>query len=243
MPNKSRANLGHTKIILAILLWFCAAPGIVAQAKSAQRKSSDADRLGLTCIQILQKSSQDWVAYFHEKAGSTTTIGPSGTLLAIGTYGKCYDARTTFLAAALGKSVKGPLMGATANFRDFQAALDNFTAKAFTAANKQPGSPAVAYATLYEKQFRYEFYRNYAQKTSQSTQLTDEQSDEFSKAKNRFGELLGLLPDEIAHIVHSAFSQIFSGGAVDDVTKLEVYRYAIFLLESPTDKPFSPPPF
>ena len=55
-------------------------------------------------MQILQKSSQDWVSYFDEKTASAKTNGSSGTLRAIATYGICYDARTTFLAATLGKS-------------------------------------------------------------------------------------------------------------------------------------------
>ena len=164
MPNKSAANTGWMKTIFAISFWFCAAPAVLAQAKPAQSKSTDPDKLGLPCIQILQKSSQDWVAYFDEKTASAKTNGSSGTLRAIATYAMCFDARTTFLAATLGKSGKGPLLGATGNFRDFQAALDNFTAKALTAVNKQPGSSEAAYAGLYEKQFRYEFYRNYAHK-------------------------------------------------------------------------------
>jgi hypothetical protein len=225
------------------LFWFCAAPCLWPQAKGAPGKPSDPDKLGLSCIQILQKTSQDWVAYFNAKADSAKTNGSSGTLRAIAAYEKCYVARTTFLAAALGKSGRGPLMGASGNFRDFQSALDDFSAKALAAANKQTGSTEAAYAQLYEKQFRYEFYRNYSQKNSQSHQLTPEESEQYSKAKNRFGELLGLLPDETAHAVHAAFSTIFSGAPVDDLTKLEVYRYAIFLLESPKDKPFSPPPF
>ena len=52
-------------------------------------------------------------------------------------------------------------MGALGIFRDFQKALDDFTAKALAAANKQPGTQEAAYAALYEKQFRYEFYQRY----------------------------------------------------------------------------------
>jgi N-acyl-L-homoserine lactone synthetase len=52
-----------------------------------------------------------------------------------------------------------------------------------------------------------------------------------------------LLPEDKAHIIHSAFSQIFDGAPVTDVTKLELYRFAISVLESPKDKAFSPPPF
>ena len=57
---------------------------------------------------------------------------------AITVYGKCYDARTNQLAASLGKAGRGPLMGATGNFREFQKALDDFTAKALAATDKRP---------------------------------------------------------------------------------------------------------
>ena len=134
-------------------------------------------------------------------------------------------------------------MGALGNFRDFQKALDDFTAKALAASNEQPGTQEAAYAALYEKQFRYEFYQRYALRLSENRPLTAEESAEYSKAKNRFGEFLGLLPEDKAHIIHAAFSQIFDGAPVSDVTKLEVYRFAIFVLESPQDTPFSPPPF
>ena len=134
-------------------------------------------------------------------------------------------------------------MGALGNFRDFQTALDDFITKALAVSDKQPGSQEAAYAALYEKQFRYEFYQRYEQRITGGRPLTSEESAEYSKAKNRFGEFLGLLPEDKAHIIHAAFSQIFDGGPVTDVTKLELYRFAISVLESPKDKPFSPAPF
>ncbi len=228
------------KIFVTTVISICLAPAIAAQTTSPRPKPAEPDRLGLTCAQILQKTSQEWVTYFNEKSAHAAA---DNTLRAIATYGKCYDARTTHLAAVLGKSGKGPLMGTRGNFGDFQKALDDFTAKALAASDKKPGTPESAYAALYEKQFRYEFYQSYTQKSQTKRPLTPEESDEFSKAKNRFGELLGLLPEDQAHIVHAAFSEIFVTGAVNDLTKLEVYRYAIFLLESPKDNPFSPPPF
>ncbi|MFZ0883334.1 MAG: hypothetical protein WAN14_08045 [Candidatus Acidiferrales bacterium] len=231
------------KFFLAALISLGLAPGIIAQAHSARPKPAETDRLELTCAQILQKSSQEWTTYFNEKSAHATADSTSNTLRAIAAYGKCYDARTNHLAAVLGRSGKGPLMGARGNFGDFQKALDDLTARALAASDKKPGTPEAAYAALYEKQFRYEFYQNYTQRSQTKRPLTPEESEEFSKAKNRFGELLGLLPEDQAHIVHSAFSKIFVIGAVNDVTKLEVYRYAIFLLESPKDTPFSPPPF
>jgi hypothetical protein len=231
------------KRIFAVLISTALAPAIAAQTNAARPNPGDADRLGLPCAQILQKSSQEWVLYFNEKTAQVAADNPSGILRAVVAYGKCYDARTNRLAAVLGKSGEGPLMGARGNFGDFQKALDDFTGKALAAANKQPGTVQAAYAGLYERQFRYEFYQKYTQRNPAARPLTAEESEEFSKAKNRFGELLGLLPEDQAHIVHAAFSEIFVSGAVNDLTKLEVYRYAIFLLESPKDTPFSPPPF
>jgi len=231
------------KTIFVVMIAVYLTHATTTQTKTAQPNPGDADRLGLTCAQILQKSSQDWMAYFNDKKGLTAVNEATSVLPPIASYGKCYDARTNHLAATLGKSGKGPLMGARGNFGDFQKALDDFMAKALAAANKPPGTVQAAYAGLYEKQFRYEFYQKYTQKNSTARPLTPEEAEEFSKAKNRFGELLGLLPEDQAHLVHAAFSEIFVSGAVNDVTKLEVYRYAIFLLESPKDNPFSPPPF
>jgi hypothetical protein len=217
----------------------------LAQTKTVRPAPSvDLDRLGQTCAQMLKMSSSDWVSYFVNKTGQeVATDKPPAILRAVASYGKCYDERTSHLGAALGKSGKGPLMGANGNFRDFQKALDDFTTKALAATHKDPGTQPAAYATLYEKQFRYQFYQSYAQKDFLSRPLTPEESDEFAKAKNHFGEVLGLLPDETLHPVHAAFRQIFDSAPVSDLTKLELYRFAIFLLAPPKDKPFSPPPF
>ena len=62
-------------------------------------------------------------------------------------------------------------------------------------------------------------------------------------AKNRFGELLAAMPEDKRHEIHAAFGQIFERSPIAEQWKLEIYRYAIFLLEPPTGKPFSAPPF
>jgi hypothetical protein len=231
------------KLFSALLVSLVLAPAGFPQAKPAQTKAADADRLGLTCTQILQMTSTAWVAQFAEKAGTSNNAAGVPTVRAIAVYGKCYEARTSQVAASLGKSGRGPLMGALGNFRDFQQALDDFTVKALAASSKAPGTQDAAYAALYEKQFRYEFYQKYALRLSENRPLTAEEAAEYSKAKNRFGEFLGLLPEDQAHIIHAAFSHIFDSGPVSDVTKLELYRFAISVLESPKDKPFAPPPF
>jgi hypothetical protein len=231
------------KIFSVLMITVGLATACFPQAKPAQTKTADADRLGVTCAQILQMTSTAWVAHFAEKTGTPNNAAESTPVRAITAYGKCYDARTNQVAASLGKSGRGPLMGALGNFRDFQKSLDAFTTKALAATGKQPGTQEAAYAALYQKQFRYEFYQKYALRLSENRPLTVEEYAEYSKAKNRFGEFLGLLPEDQAHIIHAAFSQIFDAGPVSDVTKLEVYRFAISVLESPKDTPFSPPPF
>jgi hypothetical protein len=228
------------RIVLEAALWLCAAAlANAAQKPTAKNQSAPADRLGVTCAQILQISSSDWVKKFT----AANNAAPESTIRAITAYGKCYDARTNRLAAALGKSRQGPLMGARGNFSDFERSLNDFAAKALAATEPPADDVKKAYAALYEKQFRYDFYREYEQKNFNPPPLTPEESDAFTKSKNHFGELLGLLPEDKMHQLHAAFGEIFAAGSVPDATKIAVYRYAIFLLESPAEKPYSPPPF
>jgi hypothetical protein len=253
-----------------------------AQHTTQKQAAVAADQLGMSCAQILQMSSTDWVAHFNEKVNqaknansgaadrasetsktSAETPDVQATLRAIAAYGKCYDARTDRLAASLGKSGKGPLTGVRANFRDFEAALRDFTAISLSMA--QPPADAVkpAYAALYEKQFRYALYQSYEQKlvkhpapatqdaaaapanpaapgqTASATRITDP----MTLAKNRFGDFLAALPEDKRREIHVAFGEIFEKGSIGEQWKIEVYRYAISVLESSKDKPFSPPPF
>jgi hypothetical protein len=246
------------KFFLALLICALTAPAGFEQAKPKAKQSTapsgagEEDRLGLSCAQILQMSSTEWVAHFEEKDASA-----EGTGRAIAAYGRCYDARTNRLGAMLGKAGKGPLMGARGNFGDFEKAINDFAAMALAATDPPAGEQKKAYAALYEKQFRNEFYKSYAQKSTKSAAPAASTANagapaqtgsptevsELTKAKNRFGELLGLLPEEKMHELHKAFGRIFSGSPVNDATKIAVYRYAIFLLEPATEKPFSPPPF
>lgn len=232
-----------------------------ASAQSKPAAKADPDRLGKSCAQMLAVTSTDWVAKFTEERGAT----PDATVRAIHAYGKCYDARTDRLAASLAKSGRGPLMGARGNFRDMEEAIKEFTSSALAASNSSGDAARTAYAALYQKQFRYEFYSSYqprnskpaapvakkatqADKPSPSTQPESQPADatpvgEMTKAKNRFGELLEALPEDKLREMHKAFGKIFAAGAVSDEMKLAIYRYAIFCLGSPSAEPFAPPPF
>jgi hypothetical protein len=228
----------------------------------------------MTCAQILGLSSADWVAQFVLKAKDAAPPEQK-TIRAVAAYGKCYDARTDRLAASLGRAGAGPLMGARANLRDLQRALDSFTSKAL--ADAEPAADAVktAYAQLYEKQFRYAFYQAYekgaarpsvavskdapvathsapsptsaATATGTSAAAADPnapgEKNPVTMAKNHFGELLNALPEDQRHELHAAFGDIVGRSQISEAMRLEIYRYAIFLLEPPSATPFSPPPF
>ena len=134
-----------------------------AQSRSASRSTTghpSADQLGMTCEQILDMSSTDWVTRFTSEKGSSS----AETTRAIGVYGKCYDTRTDQLAAKLGRAGKRPLMGARGNFQSMEQALKIFTARALTESQPPADPVKSAYATLYEKQFRYEFYEAFEPK-------------------------------------------------------------------------------
>ena len=183
----------------------------------------------------------DWIKKFTAAKDPTE---PS-TIQAISTYGKCYDARTTRLAASLGKSGKGPLMGARGNFGDFDHALNDFTTKALAATDPPADAQKKAYAALYAKQFRYLFYEAYVEHldTHNIFLAAPEDAGDMGKAKNHFGELLGLLPEDKMHEIHKSFAEVLDKAVVDRDWRLQLYLFAIFLLESPAQTPYSPPPF
>lgn len=147
--------------IAALLTLSCSTFG--QQKLPPQRKAPSsaaaADRLGMSCAQILAMSSTDWISKSAEAHAATG----DGELRGIRVYGQCYDGRTDQLAAALARTGRGPKKAALADLKDFQQGLQDFTAKtlADTAAAADPVK--AARAALYEKQFRYEFYQAYEQ--------------------------------------------------------------------------------
>jgi hypothetical protein len=254
-------------VSLALSIW---SPAGLAQTKApkARAASADRDQLGMTCTQILALSSADWVSQFNEKAKDAAPAQQK-TLRAIAVYGKCYDARTDRLAASLARSGAGPLVGARGNLRDLQQALDAFTAKALAASDPSADAIKAASAQLYEKQFRYEFYQSYEKNPAAkpvpaapapapgvsstpppaspsspaSANSAPGAANPITQAKNHFGELLDALPEDKEHQLHAAFGDIVGRSQMSESTRLEIYRYAIFLLEPPSATPFAPPPF
>ncbi len=156
------------------------------------------------------------------------------------------------------------------DFSDLVAALDDFTAKALV--DSQPPGDAVkkAYAALYEKAFRYEFYEGYEPKPSvpgseaeavrppapsrhspapksaaarmrtrrrRGAKAAAAPVSEMTRAKNRFGALLDAMPPDKLHEIHAAFGKIVDVQPIASDHELEIYRYAIFVLEPPAPPP------
>jgi hypothetical protein len=71
----------------------------------------------------------------------------------------------------------------------------------------------------------------------------DDTAEQFTKAKNKFGQLLEALPEDNARAVHAALGNLLGAYEVGQETRLDVYLYAIFLLEPDGAKPFAPAPF
>jgi hypothetical protein len=199
-------------------------------------------------------TSSEWIANITAIHDSSV----DGQLRGIRIYGDCYDARTKRLAAALGKAGNGPVAGAREDFKDFDLALKDFTEKALVAVDPPADAVKSAYASLYEKQFRYAFYQGYEPKSARapgspnqtathasapatapnssaapdaSSKTAPSEADDMTKAKNRFGELLDALPEDKLHVLHASFGKILGLHPTSADTQLAVYRYAIFVLE------------
>jgi hypothetical protein len=257
-------------LTLVATLALVLTPVVFGQGKPAKTATaaSGRDRLAASCAQILALSSSDWVAQFSEKVKDADS-GQQKTVRALTAYGNCYEERTDRLAASLAKAGSGPLPAARSEFHDFDQALATFTLQALSA-NDPPADVAKhAYAALYAKQFRYEFLKEYEQAASSRTRpakppsqapaspdsrgdaathptTTSPAADDPSSmtmAKNHFGELLDSLPEDKEHNLHSAFGDIIGRSQMSEARRLEIYLYAIFLLESAAAPPFGPPPF
>lgn len=157
----------YATVLLVVIL---ASGAATARAQSPAHLASkpDADRLGLTCAQILKMTPGDWILYYGKKTGLIAANMPYDVLNANAAYGKCYDARTDALAASLARTGKGPGKAARAEFVAFEADLKDFESKALSDTKPANDSQRKSYADLYEKQFRYEFYQEYGSKATKT---------------------------------------------------------------------------
>lgn len=204
----------------------------------AEKEQSDLPHNMMACDEVLKLSSMDFVKKYTKAHGENTIE----TVKAIYEYGACYDQAQDAIRDQLNQSGKGPFMGASGNFRDFETALNKFTQTALEQCSPDGTLKQVsdAYAMLYQKQFRHLFYMQYLQKKSSAKENTRA----IESAKAKLDSLINHLSPQQAPKVRADFDAYYhSGVKVLGLPAQPVYEYAIMLLESPADKPFSAPPF
>jgi len=250
-------TISSMRIAITSAVFLLLSPALShAQSHQKSARAPDADRMGMTCAQILQLTSSEWIAKITGRDDSEE----DGQLRGIKSYGKCYDERTERLGASLARSGKGPSARARRDLRDLMAALDDFTTKGLADSQPPGGALKTAYAALYEKQFPRDFYESYELKASASKHPKEAAPlpapaaapvpraasaanppasgakagktpvSEVTLAKNQFGELLDALPPEKLHEMHAAFGKVVEL-PIASSDELAIYRYAIFVLE------------
>ncbi len=150
--------------LMLLTISSTSAPAQLQGQKKPSQQSAETSPVSMPCAKILALSFSDYIA----KIIAIDDSNLDGQLRGIRRYGSCYDARTDALATSLGRRGKGPTKAARAEFESFDAALKNFTTKALADVPGRPTNPKEAYANLYEKQFRYEFYEEYEAKATKS---------------------------------------------------------------------------
>lgn len=194
----------------------------------------------MACLDVVKMSSGDFIKKYTQVHGDN----PSETVKAIYQYGNCYDQALAAERDQLEKDGRGPLMGAVASFVDFERALDNFvaTAQGFCSPTPEVKRLSEAYATLYQKHFRHLFYQQY--RSEGKRRLSAIESQNTTVAKAALDRIINKLPPSQAAPARTAFDAYFKASVTDiGLPAQPVYEYAIRLLQSPTEKPFSAAPF
>ncbi len=192
------------------------------------------------CEQVLSTSSDKFIQQYGVQHGGTSYA----TQDAIKLYRDCYAGRINAISNSLDQSGRGPLMGANGDFHEMENALNVFTQKALaaTAGGGSYDALKAAYTYLYALQFRYDFYQQYVHP---GKSMRDSDHDSVVLQANAYLQsLIDKLPLSSREEVQSSFYD-FETAAVkgSGLSALKVYQYAISILQSPADKPYSPPPF
>ena len=196
------------------------------------------DATGPDCQKILIQKATAWVNSYSAKLGGSTL----DIRKAIGIYGNCFDQRTARLYQQLIKSGHSPLMGAVGNLRDLEQAVAAFTKEALaaTAGGGSYDTLSSAYAFLYQKQFKYDFYKTYQAQAPAATdnkadltaaqQFLQENLKPFSALQRK--KLLALFKDFRVNLVMGI-----------GLPEILAYNYANRLLQSPASSVVIQTPF
>jgi hypothetical protein len=192
------------------------------------------------CKKILSQSSTSWINQTASKqSGSTINIVDAATR-----YGNCVDQDMQQLHAEMLKTGRYPLMGANGDFQDFSSSLKDFTILALklTASGGTWDNLMAAYVGLYQKQFKLLFYAEYINNSKDPLlhRLKTTPYPKLQESKTYFEKIMQNLPPEKREKLLQSFNQLMASSSF---VEKYVYDYAIFILQSPADKPFSLSPF
>ena len=129
-------------------------------------------------------------------------------------------------------------MGASAEFRDFQRSLDEFTDMALTVTGASPAHRAAA--QLYQQQFRYYFYQSYLKQPI----LPKSTPAELKEIKTLLQQFLKNTPPKKAQILKRSFNLFLHEGVSNmKMPRIAIYRYAAFVLQPAGSQATIPLPF
>lgn len=196
------------------------------------------------CQALLNQPSQLWIS---KNSQNTLAI-----IEAANQYGHCVDKNTQQIYQQMLKTGNYPLMGANGDYRDFTTALKNFTRLALkiTATGGSWDNTQAAYVNLYQKQFKLLFYADYINTDNTPdvllNRLKNTPRPDLKKSKRYFEKMMGNIPLEKRSLLLQAFDQLIKSSSFAEQSSIHqeyIYDYAIFILQSPADKPYALPPF
>jgi len=192
------------------------------------------------CNVVLSQDSSDWVKTYVKAYGDNTLEQVKATYQ----YGVCYNQKLSALKQKLDAQNKGPLMGATGNFRDFEAARTAMVEKALAVCSIDGSYKRIlrANADLYGKQFQYYFYQQYLPKPD----LPKADVAAQNKAKEKLNSIVNDMEksgQDCKQIRSTLAAYIKEGIEVNHLPAQQIYEYPIMLLQSLEEPPYSKPPF
>lgn len=224
--------LGGLKLAAMATILGCSLSSMAASEANAPLPSM------MPCDQALKMTSTEFIDKYTQQHGDNTLE----RINAIYEYGNCYSQHLDNLQAQMNESGHHPLMGANANYREFEKVLNDFTntAMSFCSPDGTLKRVSAAYAVLYQKQFRNYFYQQYLPKGK----IPTANSKTINAAKAKLEEVIKQLPARQKEQAIKSFSAYYDAAVTTlGLPAQPVYEYAIMILQSPADKPFSPPPF
>jgi hypothetical protein len=188
------------------------------------------------CAAILARSSSEWV----ETCASRGDDSPDAIEAALARYGECYDAATERAAERLREVDPAAADEVAACLPALRASLEGFSEYALGAALNRGTYSRIttARAALYEKQLPRLAYEARGPRRDAATP-----PERPAAARARLREILDAAPPRLRRDLEERFEKLRSAAASCRISPAPTDELAIYLLQSPSDPPFAPPPF